>query len=119
VANSPEYFAALQRAIEDPRAQVEFFQQMRDLDIRGFHFGSNIPNTQYRSELQDEHIPVTHAFLREMLEPNWRGFEAWEFPSKSLFEQLKAWLAETNNRQAQFVTRPRPGETRLSQQKHA
>lgn len=112
VANNAEYFAKLQAAIDDPKAQVEFFRQMREIDIENFHFGSHIPRTQYRAQLQDEHIPVTYAFLREKVQTHWADHHVGdlEFKSDYLFQELMTWLEQTNNRQRQFVSAKQMGQ---------
>jgi len=66
--NDVKYFELLYATIENLQAQVEFFRQMREINIKGFRFGSNIPQTSYRDELQradrrQDNTPVVHRYL--------------------------------------------------------
>ena len=99
-----EYFANLASTIDDPKAQVEFFRQMREINVKGFHFGSNIPQTAYRDRLQREiHVQLRRdepntarevcAYLAERVA---RGSKCTErelkFTAADLVERLREWM---------------------------
>ena len=91
------YFRELVAAIESPEAQVEFFRQMRELDIGGFHFGSNIPQTPYRAALQHEHIPLAHTFLADRVQTGWAARTNWLVDCAAFFDKLSEWARAGNH----------------------
>jgi len=95
-AKDVKYFNPLYAAIENPQAQVEFFRQMREINIDGFHFGSNIPQTSYRDELQradrrQDNTPVVHRYLAA---GEWTD-EQLRFSADDLVDKVKEWM-QTN-----------------------
>ena len=92
------YFANLVATIDDPKARVEFFRQVREIDIKGFHFGSNIPQTPYRTFLQraprDETTPVVYTYLAE------RVCQAIEWSDR----ELRFTAADFTSRLAEWMT---------------
>lgn len=93
-----EYFAQLKKAFDDPKVQAEFFRQMQEIELGGFHFGTNIPQTAYRTKLQEAagpsraHPQALYMFLAEDT-PHWAA-EDFVVEGRQLREQLSAWMKE-------------------------
>lgn len=91
--NDVKYFKLLYATIENLQAQVEFFRQMREINIKGFRFGSNIPQTSYRDELQradrrQDNTPVVHRYLAA---GEWTD-EQLRFSAVDLADKVNAWV---------------------------
>jgi len=103
-AGDAAYFERLTAAIEDPKAQVEFFHRMREIDLGGFHFGTRIPQTVYRAELQREHRPAVYRFLADMVQTEWETRQSYQMSVAGFFDRLKDWMEANNDRGAAFLS---------------
>lgn len=80
----------------DPKVQVEFFRQMREISLDGFHFGSNIPHTAYRDELQrGGQDAVMHRYLADMArrESKWSD-DMLRFSATELVDKVRKWASD-------------------------
>jgi hypothetical protein len=104
-ANKPDYFGPLVQLTKEPEAQVLMFRFLRARDIKKRHFPSTIPDTPYRRQLQDEQTPLSHMFLRDMVNGAWCNETNWIMPSASILAQMTEWAKTMHeHRRDQFMT---------------
>ena len=78
LANQPEYFKKLKAAMADERVQLEFFRELRDMDLSNVHLGSSIPATEMRADLIDCNRSIIEQFLLHEAESRHNDYtEAW------------------------------------------
>jgi hypothetical protein len=110
LANNPEYMVKLCEAIHDEETQVEFFRQMRELDISNFHFGSNIPATNLRETLQQVSHSATEQWLQNVAEVGIDGdkYNDLEHPlylsAIEILTRTRAFMKTTNIQGELYLT---------------
>jgi hypothetical protein len=97
------YFDVLRAAVADPKAQVEFFRQLREINLKGYHFGSNIPQTKYRTELQVGQAPAVYKYLADTFHSECFLPCERRTDTDTLFTAVKAWMVHNNESGSGYI----------------